>query len=167
MQVSTKNPIMKYREIRRRDRVLEEQRAREILENGEYGFLSLQNCNGGGYGIPLSYAVEDENIYFHCAPEGHKLECLEKEKRVTFCVVGHTRILPVQFTTAYESVLVFGSAWTGLSDEERAKALWLLVGKYSPEYREIAARYIKNSFHRTRIIRLHIERITAKCKIIG
>lgn len=61
------------REIRRKDRVLNELRAKELLAEGEFGFLAMVNADGGGYGVPLSYAVEEGVIYFHCAPEGHKL----------------------------------------------------------------------------------------------
>ncbi len=143
---------------------MDERSARRLLETGEYGFLAMQNCDGGGYGIPLSYALEGDTIYFHCAPEGHKLDNLRAESRVTFCVVGPTEVIPGQFTTAYQSVMAFGRAETGLCEEERRKALWLLVAKYSPGFREVAAEYIEKSFPRTGIIKLRIDRITAKCK---
>lgn len=58
------------REIRRKDRILDELRARELLVEGEYGFGAMVNVDGGGYGLPLNYAVEGDAIYFHCVPEG-------------------------------------------------------------------------------------------------
>ena len=36
---------MKVREIRRKDRVLELERAKEVLKDGEYGFLAMQNVD--------------------------------------------------------------------------------------------------------------------------
>ena len=51
-------------EIRRQDRLLDEKRAFEILKDGEYGVLSMQEENGeGAYGVPLSY-VWDRVIRF-------------------------------------------------------------------------------------------------------
>lgn len=41
--------------IRRQDRLLDINLAVNILKNGEYGVLSMQDDNGGGYGIPISH----------------------------------------------------------------------------------------------------------------
>lgn len=155
------------REIRRKDRIWDTKEALRLLEEGEYGFLSMLGTDGYGYGIPISFVKEEDHLYFHCAPEGYKLECLRQSPKVSFCVVGATRVIPGQFTTAYESVLAFGSIQTELPEEERRHALRLLVDKYSPEYREIGEKYIEKSFHRTHILRLDIETVTAKCKKIN
>lgn len=80
--------------------------------------------------------------------------------------MGKTQVIPGKFTTAYESVLAFGSMQTELPEEERRQALRLLVEKYAPDYREIGEKYIEKSFHRTQILRLDIETVTAKCKRI-
>ena len=40
--------------VRRQDRLLDVARACELLRTGEYGVLSMQAEEGGGYGIPLS-----------------------------------------------------------------------------------------------------------------
>lgn len=56
--------------VRRQDRLLEGTRALELLHGGEYGFLALGG--GGGYGVPVNYAAEDDRIYIHCAPQGEK-----------------------------------------------------------------------------------------------
>lgn len=156
-----------FKEIRRKDRILEKEAALELLEKGEYGFLAMAGTNGYGYGIPLSYVREDEHLYFHCAPEGYKLECLRACPDVSFCVVGETRVIPGQFTTAYESVLVFGHARLDLPDEEKRHALERLVAKYAPAFEAVGEKYIEKSFHRTAIIRVDIVHLTGKCKRIA
>ncbi len=153
-----------FPEIRRKDRILNIDSATKLLENGEYGYLSMCAVNGYGYGIPISYAYTGKSIYFHCAPEGFKLENIRQNDRVSFCVVGRTLVIPGQFSTAYESVLVFGHITDRLSDEERHEALRLLVRKYSPDHIEISEKYIEKSFHRTHILRLDIEHLSAKSK---
>lgn len=154
------------REIRRKDRILEAEQAGELLRTGEYGFLAMVNCDGGGYGIPLSYVYSGDSLYFHCAPQGHKLENLRAENRCTFTVVGPTQVIPGKFTTAYESVMVFGTVVAGLDESERLKALRLLVKKYSPGYEEIAEKYISGSFQRTEVLRFDITGRSAKTKRI-
>ncbi|RHO69218.1 pyridoxamine 5'-phosphate oxidase family protein [Parabacteroides sp. AF48-14] len=155
-----------FREIRRKDRVLDEEGIVELLETGEYGFLSMVGTDGFGYGIPISFVKEGESIYFHCAPEGYKLECLRENPKVSFCVVGETRVIPNQFTTAYESALVFGTMQLELSEEECRHALRLLAKKYCSGFEAIGEKYIDKSFHRTNVLRLDIEHISGKCKRI-
>lgn len=153
--------------IRRQDRLLSEKRISELLENGEYGFLSLGiDNNGYAYGIPISFVYDQAQhaLYFHCAPEGHKMEILKKNQDVSFCIVGNTCPIPGQFTTLYESVILFGKADIHLDDEEKRAALRKLVEKYCPEYKETGEKYIEKSFQRTHTIKLSIEHITGKSK---
>ena len=106
--------------VRRRDRLLEQNRALELLMTGEYGFLAL----GGesGYGIPINFVLSGESIYFHCAPEGEKLRRIARSDQACFCVVGHTAPQPAKFTTEYESVLVFGPIDLVENNNERMRA---------------------------------------------
>ena len=156
----------RFREIRRKDRTLDNEAARYLLETGEYGFLSMCTPEGYGYGIPLNHVVEDDSIYFHCAPEGHKIDAIRANGRVSFCVVGQTQVIPGQFTTNYASVHVFGRITLVTDDEERLKALRLLVGKYSPDFQEASGKYIARSFSRTAVLRLDIEHLSGKNKRI-
>ena len=156
-----------FREVRRQNRVLEGERITELLINSEYGFLSLGTSeNGYAYGIPISYAYEEESnsLYFHCAPEGQKLDEISKNNKVSFCVVGKTDPIANQFTTLYESVIAFGDAITNLSDDEKRKALRLLVKKYSAGFEEIAEQYMDKSWNRTLAFKIEIKHITAKAK---
>ena len=155
----------KTQDVRRKDRLLGEQEARTLLENGEYGVLSVQAEEGGGYGVPLNYVWDGKaSLYIHCAREGRKLRCLALCDRVSFCVVGQTRVAPSLFTTGYESLVLQGTARTGLAEEERKKALELLLKKYSPLDMEKGLVYAEKSFHRTDVIRIDIHSWSGKCK---
>lgn len=153
--------------VRRKDRILEDSDIVWLLEKGEYGVLSMKAVNGYGYGIPINYVWSGNKIYFHCAPAGFKLKNIRQDHRVSFCVVGRTQVLPEQFSTAYESVIVFGQLTDNLPEEERYRALDLLVAKYSPDEIELSKTYIAKSFRRTHILRLDIEHISGKCKKIN
>lgn len=151
--------------IRRQDRLLEEEKAVLLLREGEYGVLSLLAEGNEPYGIPVNFVWNGESsIYIHCAPEGKKLQCLEACGRVSFCVVGKTKVLSDKFTTGYESIVLRGKAYTGLSSEEKMQALTLLLDKYSPQDKVIGLKYAEKSFHRTEIIRIDIEEWSGKCK---
>ncbi|WP_423219361.1 pyridoxamine 5'-phosphate oxidase family protein [Clostridium lundense] len=120
-----------FKEVRRKDRSLEEKATLELLKASEYGILSMVGANGYGYGIPLNYTLIDNCIYFHCAIEGFKLDNINKNNKVSFCVVGQTQLLPEKFSTKYESALAFGKAYE-VFDEEKELALKSIIEKYSP-----------------------------------
>ena len=155
-------------DIRRQDRLFSEEEARELLRNGEYGVLSMVDGNGDeavAYGVPVSYVWDgDDALYVHCAKEGRKLRCLSGNARVSFCVVGQTRVIPDKFTTAYQSIVLECRAATGLADDERRKALRMILDKYSREYAEIGSKYAERSFPRTEIIRLTVIKWSGKSK---
>lgn len=152
-----------HHELRRKERGITETEARELLERGEYGILSTCGPDSRPYGIPLSYCVMNNAIYFHCAVEGHKLENIAADSRVSFCVVGKTEVLPDQFATRYESVIISGRA-AEVFDEEKLQALEGLLEKYSAEYRLQGLNYIEAKGGQTRVFRIGIEAICGKAR---
>lgn len=149
--------------LRRQDRALPQEEAFQLLKDAEYGILCMQHFNGGGYGIPINYAWDgDSSLYMHCAHEGFKLNCLAKEPRVTFVITGATRLLPNQFSTAYESVMVHGEAQVVTGEAERQRALHLLIQRLLPQEIERGKKYIAGAAHATTVIRLSISRICGK-----
>ncbi|MCC8088570.1 MAG: pyridoxamine 5'-phosphate oxidase family protein [Rikenellaceae bacterium] len=151
-----------FKEIRRKDRIWDSEEAIELLRKGEYGTLSMSGANGYGYGIPMSYVYDEDKLYFHCAPDGFKIDSLALNNKASFSVVGKANILPGQFSTEYRSVMVFGIVELEITDEEKRYALKLIVNKYSHEFKEVASQYINQLFNRTRILRLDVEHISAK-----
>jgi nitroimidazol reductase NimA-like FMN-containing flavoprotein (pyridoxamine 5'-phosphate oxidase superfamily) len=154
-----------FHEIRRKDRILDETGAIDLLQTGEYGFLSLgESANGYAYGIPINYVYDRpaNALYFHCAPEGHKLDNLRNNNKVSFCVVGSMKHFGERFTTHYESVIVFGKAGIHLPDDEKRVALQHFVMKYAPEHTETGREYIRQAWEKTFVFKITIEHITAK-----
>ncbi len=158
---------MEYRNeaVRRQDRLLSEERARELIRDAEYGTLSMIDEDGRPYGIPVSHVWDgDSCLYIHCAPEGRKLRALTAHPEVSFSIVGRVHLHPSKFTTEYESVVLRGTAHVGLTAEERRKALSMLLDKLSPNDKEVGLMYAEKSFHRVEIIRMEIKEYSGKCK---
>ncbi|HHH54532.1 MAG TPA: pyridoxamine 5'-phosphate oxidase family protein [Bacteroidetes bacterium] len=153
---------------RRQDRLLDENAAYELLKKGEYGVLSMQAEKGGAYSVPISYVWDEkESVYFHCATEGKKLRYIALCNKVSFCIVGQTNVIPEKFTTAYESIVLDCVAELGLSNEEKMKALELLIEKYSPNDKTKGMEYAKKSFNKTEIVKMKIIKWSGKCKNIS
>jgi hypothetical protein len=151
------------RKIRRADRALPENEAQQILQTGEYGVLSTVSADGQPYGVPVSYAYTGKAIYFHCALEGHKLDNLSSNNRVSFCVVGKTQVLPDKFATNYESVVVFGTAREVVDDEKHAGLVEILK-KYSPDFMAKGERYINGDGPKAKVYKITIESLTGKAR---
>jgi hypothetical protein len=149
--------------MRRADRAIPNSEAQQILQAGEYGVLSTVSVDGQPYGVPVSYAFTGEAIYFHCALEGHKLDNLSSNNRVSFCVVGKTQVLPDKFATNYESVIAFGTAQEVVDDEKHAGLVELLK-KYSPDFMAKGERYINGDGPQARVYKITIESMTGKAR---
>ncbi|MCR3758609.1 pyridoxamine 5'-phosphate oxidase family protein [Clostridium felsineum] len=150
-----------FREMRRKDRELRNDAIIEILKNNEYGILSTISENGYPYGVPLSYIYMNDSIYFHSALDGHKLDNIKISDKVSFCVVGETSVVPDEFTTNYESVIIFGKA-KEIFDDEKTSVLLEILKKYSKEYIEKGTIYIEKAGQRTKVFKININHISGK-----
>ena len=88
-----------FREIRLKDRSVDDEKAIAILAQGSYGVLSTIGEDGYPYGVPLNYTYFDNCICFHCAQEGHKIENINFNNKVSFCVVTKSDVLDNEFDT--------------------------------------------------------------------
>src|SRR5210317_966612 len=150
--------------MRRKDKAMQDGAIIGLLQNAEYGVLSTVDGNEQPYGVPLNYVLMNNCIYFHCALEGHKLDNLAANPKVSFCVVGRTKVLPAEFSTEFESVIVFGRA-SVIEGEERYQALNALIEKYSPEFVSEGSAYIEKFDSQTNLVRLEIQHMTGKAKM--
>lgn len=152
--------------MRRKDKALLNEDVVHILHACEYGTLSTVDDQGQPYGVPLNYILRNKCIYFHCALEGHKLDNISANNEVSFSVVGRTRVLPAEFSTEFESVIVFGVA-SVVQGEEKYEALLGLVEKYSPDFVEEGRQYIDQLDSRTKVVKIDIGLMTGKAKQPG
>jgi len=151
------------RKMRKKNREIEIKEAITLLSKGDYGILSTVGKNGQPFGVPLNYVYKDNSLYFHCARTGHKLENIENNPKVSFCVVGETNILPAEFSTEYESVIAFGVA-SEAQGKERISALQWLIEKYSPGFIEEGKIYIEKKNKATTVIKIEISHISGKAR---
>lgn len=150
--------------LRREDRRLDDEAAMALLKRGEYGILSTSDKKNRPYGIPVNYVVMEDNIFFHCATEGQKLENITANKGVSFCVVGKTELLPEKFSTRYESVVVSGNADVIEDKVLKKNALRALVAKYAPDHIAAGAAYINRLMGQTAVVRVSIEYLAGKAR---
>lgn len=149
--------------MRRKDREITTPESIALFDRAEYGILSTVGKDGQPYGVPLSFVFKDNAIYFHCAPDGLKLDNIADNARVSFCVVGRTKVLPDQFATEYESAMAFGVA-SEVHGTEKYNALLWLVEKYCADFIEEGKQYIAQKDRTTKVIKIDIQQISGKAR---
>jgi hypothetical protein len=151
--------------MRRKDRERDAAFALEVLRGCEYATLATVNADGTPYCIPISVALADSAVYFHCAAEGQKLTNIINNNSVCLSCVRHTKLLPEQFTTEYESAVITGKCEIVTDDAEKIAALKIICEKYAAGFMDQFDRRIAASLHRTCVCRVDIERLTGKANL--
>jgi nitroimidazol reductase NimA-like FMN-containing flavoprotein (pyridoxamine 5'-phosphate oxidase superfamily) len=151
-----------FREIRRRDRALTEAQSREILAQAEHGVLATVGADGWPYAVPVNHVLSGDVLYIHSAVEGHKLENIAHEERVSFCAVASATVLPAELSTLYESAIAFGRAALVTDPGEKRQALELLAVRFCGALTPEAERAIAAWDRQAAVVRIRVERITGK-----
>lgn len=152
-----------FREMRlREDNQLPQEQALQILETAQYGVLALDGDDGYPYAVPVNFVFDGERIYFHGAPEGHKVDAIRRSGKASFCVITKADIVPDAYNCLYLSAIAFGRVREAANDDEKRKALELMVDKYSKGFEEGGRKYINASWDEVQSFVLEPEHITGK-----
>jgi len=122
-----------FREMRRSAQQLPENACIDVLQRGKTGVLAVQGDGGYPYAVPLNYLYADGKIYFHCAREGHKIDAIRRDPKVSFCVVDADEVIEAKYTTAYRSVIAFGRAKVMEDAQAIFNAIDRLALRYVPD----------------------------------
>ncbi len=151
-----------FREMRRIGNKMDREEAVSILEKSSNGVLGVLGDEGYPYTVPVSFVYKDGNIYFHCATEGHKLDAIRREPKVSFCVTAQDNVIAQDFNTLYKSVIAFGKAEILKDGAAKRKALEVIIEKYSAGYMEKGKVYIRDEWENCVAVQITVEHLTGK-----
>ena len=152
-----------FHEMRRKNQLLPQEENVRILERGTSGVLALYGEDGYPYAVPLSYFLDGEKLYFHCAKTGHKLDAIRHCEKASFCVIDQDKVVPEEYTTYFRSVIAFGTIRILETEQEILAALQKLAEKYRPDgTAQDHAREIDGSLSRVCVLEFSIEQMTGK-----
>ncbi|SHH54697.1 hypothetical protein SAMN02745245_01584 [Anaerosphaera aminiphila DSM 21120] len=151
-----------FREMRRKKQILSIEKIIEILNRRTSGVLATSGDDNYPYAVPLSYAYCNNKIIFHCAKTGHKIDAINRNERVSFCVIDKDTIVPEEYTTYFKSVIAFGRARILKDENEKRKSLEILARKYSPNYREGYLKEIEDTLLNVCVVEIEIEHLSGK-----
>lgn len=152
-----------FRKIRRIKQTLNTDRCIEILKKGKEGVLAVLGDNGYPYTVPLNYVYYNEKIYFHCAKQGHKIDAIAENNKVSFCIIDEKKIVKEEYDTYFRSVVVFGKANIIVDDRKNLEIINVLAERYYPEdSQERRQKIIDKEFSALGIVEIVPEHISGK-----
>ena len=114
------------------------------------------------YVVPICFGYERGALYFHGALEGRKTELIKKNNKVCFEIDTDVEVVasenPCKWAVKYRSLVGTGRAFILKSDEEKTRALRLIMKKYSDN--EFS--FSKSALDPVLVVKITIESITGK-----
>ncbi len=152
-----------FREMRRFRQQLTAEDCNKVLREEWRGILSVHGEDGYPYGVPMDFLYEEATgkIYFHCAREGHKLDALKADDKVSFCVIDKGCHQEGDWALTFHSVIVFGRIRLLPDDEFATEKLRQLGLKCYPSTEEVD-RAMAGNAHRAQLLELTIDHMTGK-----
>ncbi len=145
--------------MRKASREMNSDWALEVMRKAPYITVSFTKADGTAYGVPLSLACHGDNVwYFHCAPEGDKLDAIAVNPEV--CLSAVTKCQPTvgpkdgTFTLQYRSAIAFGKAELVTDTDEKILGLKLISQRFLPKHMDAFDEAVERSLHRTAVVRI-------------
>lgn len=116
------------------------------------------------YVVPLNFARDGDELWFHAATAGHKLDCLRAAPAVcvevdSFLTLRAGPIACDDWSSSYESVIGFGAAEIVEDLDARLRGLRALMRKYSGrEDWEFSDASVRG----TAVVRIRLDSLTGK-----
>ncbi|OPY26894.1 MAG: Pyridoxamine 5'-phosphate oxidase [Methanocella sp. PtaU1.Bin125] len=155
---------MKVTKSDRKSRGMDLDAITELLNKAPVGRVATVSPDSTPYIVPVNFAFDGDRIYFHCALEGMKLDCIRANPKVGFeadelLEVYASADRPCFCGSYYRSVIARGKAAIVTDREKKLQALWLLVEKYAGKcYGEMPADIVE----RTCVVEIVIDEISGK-----
>ena len=152
-----------FPQMRRKKQEISFEKCVDILNRATSGVLAVIGEGGYPYTVPISYVYTDGKIIFHSAKNGHKIDAIKKDDKVSFCVIDKNDIKPAEFTTYFRSVIAFGRIRILETDEEKRDCIEKLAIRYSPkESVESRNKEIESTWKALCMLEMKIEHMTGK-----
>jgi nitroimidazol reductase NimA-like FMN-containing flavoprotein (pyridoxamine 5'-phosphate oxidase superfamily) len=118
--------------------------------------------DGQPYVLPMSFGYKDGAVYFHCAPEGRKIDIVQKNPRVCIEFDVDCRLKTgdsaCQWGFYFQSAIAFGVAAFIEDAAEKRAALDIIMRHYSSE----AFTYPDSAIDKIVVIRVAVTELTGK-----
>lgn len=150
-----------FRTMRRINQVISEESCMEVLTSAPRGVLAVHGEDGYPYAFPMNHFYLDGKLYFHCATEGHKIDAIAANKKVSFCVIDEGFRKEGEWPLNIRSVVVFGTIKKLENDTSSMKILRELGIKHYPDV-ESVKKVMSGHSSRVQMLELTIHHMSGK-----
>ena len=157
--------------MRRSDRQQDRAFALALMDRCTHGVMAIHTGEDMPYCLPLTFVRVGDDLYFHCARQGRKVELLRRNPRVCVTFVGEDRPFfsdsPASYSTYFQSAIVTGTATEVTDDREKTAALLALCQKVTPDH--VGGGKFEEAIGRslsvTAVWKIRMEQVTGKAKL--
>ena len=149
--------------MRRKERqITDENTLQEILKNAIICRVAFQGDGEFPYVLPMNYGYKNGVLYFHCAPQGKKLELIRQNPKVAFEITEHKELVPgkksCEWTEHYRSILGTGTMSIVEDFTEKVQGLDILMHHHG----KLKNAYDPSLIDRLLVLKLTIHSMTGK-----
>lgn len=150
-----------FRKMRRSKQELSEQECLDVLKREPRGVLAVYGEDGYPYAFPMDFLYMDNKLYFHAAREGHKIDAIQANEKVSFCVLTEGTRKEGDWFLRFQSVVVFGRM-KKIDDAKKTERMIKEIGlKYLPTPESLEEE-IQKAVSRVQVLELSIDHMTGK-----
>ena len=152
-----------FRRMRRFKQQVSDEICRKILREEWRGVLAVHGEDGYPYALPIDFYYNEEKnkIYFHCAKDGHKLDAIRADNRVSFCVYDKGFRKDGDWALNITSVIIFGKIRIIDDPEETLVTVRKFGEKFFPTQKELDDEILR-SLARVQMLELTPDHMTGK-----
>ena len=159
--------INKYKhlqQMRRKEKEIKNKKEIEgIIKKAIVCRLGL-SFNDQPYIVPLNFGYEKNELHFHSAKAGKKMELIKKNKNVCFEIEADAELIKgehacIDWKMYYSSVIGYGKAFIVEDMEEKKKSLDIIMKHYTGKSK---FDYTEKNIRGVGIIKVVIESMTGK-----
>jgi nitroimidazol reductase NimA-like FMN-containing flavoprotein (pyridoxamine 5'-phosphate oxidase superfamily) len=114
------------------------------------------------YAVTVNFGYEPGAVYFHCADQGRKADCIRANGLASFMCIAESELIrdakACGFTTHYKSVTGFGRAAFLETSEDKAHGLDVIMAHHAGP----VGGYEPKVLARTSVVRIAVESMLGK-----
>jgi uncharacterized protein len=137
----------------------------EILKNGKFTTISMCR-NNEPYVVTLSYGYDaaENALYFHCSPQGLKLDFLTANPQVCATVIEDGGYVETKCEHNFRSVVFWGNMQCVTDMEQKKHGMEVLLRHLEPDNAVVVEKLTKteNYYSRMELLKLEITEIHGK-----
>ena len=157
--------MQKYHMQKKEREILDKRIYKEIMKKGKFSTISMCR-NDEPYIVTLNYGFDaiNNNLYFHSAQKGLKLEFLKENQKVCGTIIEDLGYVNDDCSHKYRSIVFWGDMTIVENLDEKKHAFDIMLNHLEDNPSKLKKRFLKSeqSYENTCLLKLDINLITGK-----